>query len=69
MPTNEQPSRPPVSREEQEEVARKIRAAADVLAPAVNTLREQGYHLDYTANDEEDVITLRLVVHSKWPTT
>ncbi len=69
MPTNEQPSRPPVSKEEQEEVRRKIEEAAEILSPAVNALRDKGYNVEYTANEEEDVITLRVVVHSKWPTT
>lgn len=68
MPTNEPPSRL-VSPAEQEEVAKKIRAAAEILTLPVRVLREQGYHVDYEAREEEDVITVRVVVHTKWPTT
>ncbi len=69
MPTNEPPSRPLVSKEEQEEVAKKIQAAADILTLPVRTLRDQGYNVEYSANEEGDEITLRVVVHTKWPTT
>lgn len=67
MPTNGPPSGP--SPEERIEVERTMRAAADILSPAVRGLREQGYNVEYTANEEEDVITMRVVVHTKWPTT
>ena len=67
MPTNAPRSNP--SREEQDEVRRKLEEIVYRLQPVREALEARGYRPVLEVNQDHDTVTLTMVVHTKWPNT
>jgi len=48
----------------------KVEEVADILAPVGRILRDRGYSAELIADEQDETVTLKLVVmvHKKWPT-